>query len=185
MALDIEACRRQRPYSYREYVGRMLWAWVWPLFRFSPRPLFGWRRFLLRLFGARVGRQAHIYPSARVYLPWNLSLGDEASIGEWALIYNLGPVTIGDRATISHRAHLCAGSHDYRDPTLPLLRPPIEIGAQAWVCADAFIGPNVRVGEGAVVGAAAVVMRDVPPWQIVVGNPARPVKMRRMRPFNE
>jgi putative colanic acid biosynthesis acetyltransferase WcaF len=149
-----------------------------PLFRFSPRPLFGWRRVLLRWFGARIGRDAHVYPSARIYLPWNLTLGDQASIGEWALIYNLGPVSIGERATISHRAHLCAGTHDYRDPTLPLLRLPIEIGAQAWICADAFVGPGRRVGEGAIVGAAAVVVQDVAPWQIVAGNPARVIKAR-------
>ena len=133
---------------------------------------------LLRLFGARIGRHAHVYPSARIYLPWNLSLGDQASIGEWALIYNLGPITIGDRATVSHRAHLCAGTHDYRDPALPLLRLPIEIGAQAWVCADAFVGPGRSVGEGAIVGAAAVAVSDVAPWQIVAGNPARVIKTR-------
>ncbi|WP_199484196.1 LbetaH domain-containing protein [Thiocapsa marina] len=97
------------------------------------------------------------------------------------MIYNLGPVTIGDRAAISHRAHLCAGTHDYRDPTLPLLRLPIEIGSQAWVCADAFIGPGCRVGEGAVVGAAAVVVSDVAPWQIVAGNPARVIRTRVLR----
>ena len=166
-------------------MGRILWALATPLFRLSPRPLFGWRRALLRLFGARVGRHVHVYPSARIYLPWNLTLGDAASIGEWALIYNLGPITIGDRATISHRAHLCAGTHDYRDPTLPLLRLPIEIGPQAWVCADAFVGPTVRVGEGAIVGAAAVVVRDVAPWQIVAGNPARWIKTRRMYSTDE
>ena len=143
--------------------------------------MFGWRRFLLRLFGAQVGDQAHVYPSARVYLPWMLTLGEQASIGEWALIYNLGPVMIGDRATISHRAHLCAGTHDYRDPTLPLLRLPIEIGPQAWVCAEAFVGPGRRVGEGAIVGAAAVVVSDVPDWEIVAGNPARIIKRRVLR----
>lgn len=143
--------------------------------------MFGWRRFLLRLFGAQVGHQAHVYPSARVYLPWMLTLGEHASIGEWALIYNLGPVTIGNRATISHRAHLCAGTHDYRDPALPLLRLPIEIGAQAWVCADAFVGPGRRVGEGAIVGAAAVVVSDVPDWEIVAGNPAQIIKRRVLR----
>lgn len=181
MALDIETCRSQRPYTRREYIGRVLWGLATPLFRFSPRPFFGWRRMLLRLFGAQVGAGAHVYPSARIYLPWNLTLGEESSIGEWALVYNLGLVTIGDRATISHRAHLCAGTHDYRDPTLPLLRLPIEIGAQAWVCADAFIGPGRKVGEGAIVGAAAVVVTDVPAWQIVGGNPARVIKARVMR----
>ena len=183
MPLDFDVCRRQRPYSRREYIGRALWALTWPLFRFSPRPLFGWRRFLLRLFGARIGRHAHVYPSARIYLPWNLTLGEEASIGEWALIYNLGPVSIGDRATISHRAHLCAGSHDYRDPAMPLLRLPITIGPQAWICSDAFIGPKVQVGEGAVVGAAAVAVRDVAPWEIVGGNPARRIKTRYLAPL--
>ncbi|WP_412851395.1 putative colanic acid biosynthesis acetyltransferase [Ectothiorhodospira shaposhnikovii] len=182
--LDIDACRSARPYSRREYVGRILWALAMPLFHFSPRPLFGWRRMLLRLFGAQIGAGAHVYPSARIYLPWNLTLGEEASIGEWALVYNLGPVTIGDRATISHRAHLCAGTHDHRDPTLPLLRLPIEIGPQAWVCADAFVGPGRKVGEGAIVGAAAVVVKDVGPWQVVGGNPARVIKARVMQGAN-
>lgn len=178
--LDIDACRRLRPYSRAEYLGRVLWALITPLFRFSPRPLFGWRRMLLRLFGAKVGQHAHIYPSARIYLPWNLEIGEEASIGEWALIYNLGPIVIGARATISHRAHLCAGTHDYRDPRLPLLRKSIEIGAQAWICADAFVGPGLSIGEGAIVGAAGVVVKDVSAWQIVAGNPARVIGERQL-----
>lgn len=179
--LDIETCRRLRPYSRREYVARVLWTLATPLFRYSPRPLFGWRRTLLRLFGATIGRGAHVYSSAVIYLPWNLRLGDEASIGEWALIYNLGPVNVGARATISHRAHLCAGTHDYRDPTMPLRRLPIEIGDQAWVCAGAYVGPGVVIGEGAVVGAGAVAVRDVEPWCVVAGNPARFVKQRKLQ----
>ena len=107
-----------------------------------------------------------------------LTMGVESSVGEWALIYNLGPVTIGNKSTVSHRAHLCAGTHNYKDPSLPLLRLPIEIGAQAWVCADAFIGPSVHIGEGAIVGAASVVVRDVPAWTIVAGNPAKVIKPR-------
>ncbi len=180
--LDIAGCRRLRPYSRREYLGRVLWALATPLFRLSPRAWFGWRRSLLRLFGARVGPGARVDPSARVYLPWNLVLGAGASIGEWALIYNLGPVSIGAFATVSHRAHLCAGSHDYRDPLFPLLRLPIEIAARAWVCADAFVGPNVRIAEGAVIAAAAVVVKDVAAWQVVGGNPAVLIKMRRVKP---
>lgn len=179
--LNIESCRAARPYTRREYLLRVLWALATPLFRFSPRPSFGWRRVLLRTFGARIGREVNIYPTARVYLPWNLSVGDQASIGDCALVYNLGPVTIGARATISHRAHLCAGTHDYCDPSLPLLRLPIEIGPQAWVCAEAFVGPGCTVGEGAIVGAGSVVVKDVPPWQIVAGNPARIIKRRELR----
>ena len=176
--LNIDACRGLRPYSKLEYLVRVLWSLAMPLFRFSPRPLFAWRRMMLRAFGAKVGQGAHVYPSSRIYLPWNLKMGNEASIGEWALVYNLGPVSIGDRATISHRSHLCAGTHDYADPTLPLLRLPIEIGAQAWICADAFIGPDCTIGEGAIVGAGSVVVRDVPPWQIVAGNPAQLIRAR-------
>jgi len=179
--LDISSCRKFRPYTRSEYLGRLLWGLVLPLFRWSPRPFFGWRRMLLRLFGAQIGRQVNIYPSARIYLPWNLIIGDQASIGEWALIYNLGMVKIGERATVSHRAHLCAGTHDYKDLTLPLLRLPIEIGAQVWVCADAFIGPNVRIGESAIVGAGSVVVKDVSSSQIVAGNPAKYIKMRTMK----
>jgi len=181
MPLDISTCRSRRPYSWREYLGRVLWGMISPLFRFSPRRMFGWRRMLLRLFGAKVGQDVHVYPSARIYMPWNLIIGAQASIGEWALVYNLGPVVVQTRATISHRAHLCAGTHDYENPTLPLLRLGIEVGAQAWVCADAFVGPNCKVGEGAIVGAAAVVVKDVPPWKVVVGNPARVIKDRVLR----
>lgn len=177
-ALDIQSCRRLRPYSNKEYILRLMWSAVRPFFRFSPRVCFGWRRLLLRMFGAQVGARANVYPTAHIYLPWNLKLGADSSIGEWVLIYNLGLVSIGDRATISHRAHICAGSHDYGNPSLPLLRLPIDIGSQAWICADAFIGPGRKVGNGAIVGAAAVVFNDVPPWQIVVGNPAKVIKAR-------
>ena len=142
--------------------------------------MFAWRCFLLRLFGARIGQDVHIYPSAKIYLPWNLSIGKESSIGEWTLIYNLGPVAIGEQVTVSHRAHLCGGTHDYSDPTLPLQRMPITIKSKAWICADAFVGPNVTVGEGAVVGAAAVVVKEVPAWSIIAGNPAKFIKKRQI-----
>jgi putative colanic acid biosynthesis acetyltransferase WcaF len=136
---------------------------------------------LLRLFGAKVGKEVHIYNSAIIYMPWNLKVGDWSSIGEGALIYNLGKITICERATISHRAHLCAGTHDYNDPLLSLLKPPITVGDQAWICTDAFIGPGVMVGSGAVIGARSVVTKDVAPWDIVAGNPAKVIKKRRMR----
>jgi putative colanic acid biosynthesis acetyltransferase WcaF len=178
--LDIAANRKAAKYSSSELGRRALWGICQWLFRLSPRPCFGWRRFLLRRFGAIVGAHAHTYPSTRIYFPWNLRIGDWSAIGEEALIYNLGPVVIGQKATISHRAHLCAGTHDYTRPDLPLLKPPIAIGDQAWICADVFVGPGVTVGEGAVVGARAVVVKDVEPWTIVAGNPARVIKRREL-----
>jgi len=161
-------------------VRRVLWSLAQPLFRFSPRPCFAWRRGLLRCFGAKIGRSVHIYPSATIYFPWNLDVGDESAIGEYAFIYNLGPVTLGNRVTISHRAHICAGTHDHTKRDFPLLRPPITIASDVWICADAFVGPDVTVGEGAIVGARAVAMKDVKPWSIVVGNPARESKKREV-----
>lgn len=154
---------------------------VEPLYRYSPRPCFAWRRWILRRMGAKVGKRVHLYPTARIYYPWMLNIGDDSAIGEDALIYSLGPVDIGKRATISHRAHLCAGTHDYRDPTLPLLRLPISIGDDAWVCTEVFIGPGVTVGAGAVVGARAVAVKNIEPWTVVAGNPAVPVKRRILK----
>lgn len=176
--LDIDSNRAARKYEPAALVRRVLWGFGHYLFRYSPRLLYGWRRVLLRAFGASVGKHVRFHPSATIYFPWNFSIGDWSSIGEDAMIYNLGPITIGEKVTVSQRAHLCAGTHDAADPTMPLLKPPIEVGDQAWICADAFVGPNVQVGEGAVVGARAVVVDEVDAWTIVGGNPARPIKKR-------
>jgi putative colanic acid biosynthesis acetyltransferase WcaF len=108
-------------------------------------------------------------------------VGDWSGIGAGARIYSLGPITLGAAVTVSQGAHLCAGTHDYTDPTLPLIRPPITIRSQAWICADAFVGPGVTVGEGAIVGARAVVVKDIDPWTVAVGNPARIVGQRRLK----
>ncbi|HVT36010.1 MAG TPA: hypothetical protein VHE37_10510 [Nevskiaceae bacterium] len=180
MPLDIQANRQARKYSRRELALRVLWACAWPLYRASPRLLYGWRNLLLRLFGARVGRHVQIHPRARVYFPWNLTIGDESALGEDVLVYNLGPVTLGRQVTVSHGAQLCAGTHDYSRADLPLLKPPVNIGDGAWICTEAFVGPGVTVGAGAVVGARAVAVRDVTPWSIVAGNPARAVGTRTL-----
>lgn len=177
-SLQIEANRSSRKYSGKELVARQIWSLVRPLFLFSPRPFFAWRRFLLRLFGARIGYKVNIYNSAMIFMPWNLEIDDWSSIGEHAFIYNLGKITIGCNTTISHRSHLCAGTHDYTHRALPLLKLPIKIQDNAWICADVFIGPGVTVQEGAVVGAGAVVVEDVEPWTVVAGNPAKAVKKR-------
>lgn len=180
--LDLAANRSAQKYTPREQLLRVLWTAGRWLFRLSPRPAFGWRRFVLRLFGAQVGRKVNTYPSTVVYFPWNLRIDDWSALGEGALIYNLGLVHIGREVTVSQRAHLCAGTHDYRDPTMPLLKPPITVEDRAWICADAFVGPGVTVGEGAVVGARAVAVIDVRPWSIVAGNPAQEVGRRELKP---
>ncbi|WP_158666519.1 WcaF family extracellular polysaccharide biosynthesis acetyltransferase [Salinibacter altiplanensis] len=180
--LDIAANRSARKYDLGDLARRVLWGVGAVLFRWTPRVLYGVRNALLRFFGAEVGQHVRIHPSATIYFPWNLSIGDWSSVGEEALIYNLGPIEIGAQVTISQRAHLCAGTHDASDPAMPLQKPPIAVCDQAWVCADAFVGPGVTVGEGAVVGARAVAVRDVEPWMVVGGNPARTIKERTLNP---
>jgi putative colanic acid biosynthesis acetyltransferase WcaF len=176
--LDIAANRARRKWTRKEQAGRLLWALAHPLFAWSPRPLWGWRRALLRLFGARIGREVHVYPSVRVAVPWNLKIGDQSAVGDRAILYSLGPITLGERVTVSQGAHLCAGSHDHRDPAMPLLKLPIVVEREAWVCADAFIGPGVKVGARTIVGARCVVMHDVAPGAIMIGNPARLLRWR-------
>lgn len=177
-SLDNAANRAARKYSKREQLLRVAWGFGRWLIVLSPRPLFGWRRGVLRLFGARVGAQVHVYPSTRIVMPWNLELGDWAAVGEEAYLYSLGKIRIGAHASIAYRAHLCAGTHDFRDPKLPLLKPPIEIRPGAWIGTEAFIGPGVTVGDGALVGARAVVVRNVAARAIVAGNPARVIGTR-------
>lgn len=157
---------------------RLLWSFGKIIFRLSPRACFGFRRTILRLYGARIGKSVNIYSSSLVYFPWNLEVLDNAAIGEWALIYNLGIVRLGLRSTISQRVHICAGTHDYSRPEMPLLKPPVNIENDVWICADAFIGPGVTVGQFAIVAARAVVVKSVEEHTIVAGNPAKKIKDR-------
>lgn len=176
--LAVEHNRKATKYTRKELLLRVIWGLGKLVFRLSPRPCFRFRSGLLRLYGAKVGKSVHIYPSALIYYPWNLEIGDWTAIGEWTLIYNLGKVKIGRQSTVSHRAHICAGTHDYTNPTLPLLKPSIEIGDQVWICAEVFVGPGVKIGDGSVVGASAVVTRKVESWSVVAGNPVRKIKER-------
>ena len=179
--LDISANRSMRKYSRKEQVARVLWGVGRIVFFLIPRPLYGCRWLLLRGFGAQLGKHVQISNTADIFAPWNLAVGDDTAIGNHAKVYNLTKITIGRQVTISQGAHLCGGTHDYRDAAMPLIKAPIVIEDKSWVCADAFVGPNVRVGVGAIVGARAVAMRDVAPWTIVAGNPAEVVRERKMR----
>jgi putative colanic acid biosynthesis acetyltransferase WcaF len=158
-------------------LARLLWNTVRAtLYRFSPRPCHGWRRFLLRSFGATVGRAAKPYPGAAIWAPWNLTLGERCWLADGVDCYSVDRITIGDDAVVSQRAVLCAASHDYRSASFPLVTRPVVVGRGAWVAAEAFIGPGVTIGEGGVVAARACVTRDVPAWTVVAGNPAAEVK---------
>ena len=178
--VDVSQCFSA--HSTRNKLGRMLWAFVWLfLYRPTPRFLHGWRRFLLRCFGAKIGRGTFPFPSVKIWAPWNLEVGDHCALSDGVDCYCVDRIVIGSHVTISQYTFLCTASHDYEDPHMALITAPITIGDGAWVAADAFIGPGVNVGEGAVVGARASAFRDVPPWAVVAGNPARFVKQRKLK----
>ena len=151
------------------------------LARFTPPPFHPWRRLVLRAFGAQIGRGARVHGSASVWLPANLSLGENALIGPGVRLYNQGRISIGARSVISQRAHICASTHDLRDPSFQLVLRPVIIGAQCWVAAEAFVGPGVAVGDRAVVGARAALFSDAAEDGVYAGNPAVFVKARQLR----
>jgi putative colanic acid biosynthesis acetyltransferase WcaF len=174
--------RSQASFSLRNRLQRVLWGVACAfLFRWTPRPLHAWRALVLRLFGARLGASCHVYPGARIWAPWNLVMDDQASLGDGVVCYNIATITVGRRAIVSQGAQLCTGTHDYEDPAFQLVAKPIAIGADAWICAEAFLSPGVTIGEGAVIAARALVTRDMPAWMVCAGMPAKPIKPRTMR----
>lgn len=148
------------------------------LFRLSPQFMYGWRRFLLRCFGAKVGTGVLVRPSVTVTYPWNVELGDYCWIGDGATLYSLGAIEIGPNAVVSQFCYLCGGGHDYHSQSFDIFSKKIVIGECAWLATDVFVAPGVTVGTGAVVGARSSVFHDLPPLMVCFGTPAVPVKAR-------
>lgn len=166
-------------FNRRHKALRALWYLVEAtLFRLPLRRMDVWRVSLLRLFGARIGRQCLVRRTARIEIPWHLELGDRVVLGDRVIVYCLGRVSIGSDTMVSQGAHLCAGDHDFEHPDRPLRRVPISIGSNCWIAAEAFVGPGVEIGDGTILGARAVAVRDLPSWTVCVGVPARPRRRR-------
>ena len=167
------------PYPRAEILGRWLWLAVQStVFRWSPRPFHGFRAWLLRCFGAAIDGPVVVFPTARITFPWKLTLAARSMVGPHVNLYNLAPIRLEYGANLSQHCHLCAGTHDFTRWDMPLVAAPIVIGRNAWLGADVFVGPGVRGGELCAVGARSVVVKDLPPRQICVGSPCRPVKPR-------
>lgn len=185
MLLSLSLPRRTNPYvspsmSLANRAGRALWGVVWIfLFRPSPRPAHAWRALLLRLFGARLGPDCHIYPGARIWAPWNLVCEDHVGVADEAVIYNPSPVLLRSHSVVSQQAYLCGAGHDIDDPDFPMVSQPIELGRYAWVATRATVSAGVRMGDGAVLGLAAVATHDLEAWSVHVGVPARRLRARR------
>lgn len=169
-------------FSLSNRLLRALWLMTWGfLAAWTPPPLHGWRRLVLRAFGATVGPGARVYGRARIWYPPNLVLGANAVLGPGVTCYNQDRITIGARTVISQGAHLCTGSHDIADPNFQLITRPITIGPDAWIAAEAFVGPGVTVGEGAVLGARGVTFRGLKALTVYAGNPAREIRRRELK----
>jgi putative colanic acid biosynthesis acetyltransferase WcaF len=166
-------------FSLKNRIGRIAWQFVSLLFfRITPKPFHMWRSFILRCFGAKVGHGVHVYPAVKIWAPWNLELGDECGVANGAILYSQGKIKIGKRSVISQGAHICTGTHDYKQKGFPLITKPIIIGDHTWIAAEAFIHPGVTINEGCIIGARSVVTADMPSWMVCAGHPCAPIKPR-------
>lgn len=167
-------------YSFGNRVRRQLWSAVWILFyRPSPRVAHAWRACLLRCFGAKLGSHCRFYPASRVWAPWNLRCEDTVIVADGAELYNPAPMFLGSHAIVSQGAYLCGATHDYNDQKFPVVSFPMRLGRYAWVAARASVSPGVNLGEGAILGLASVATKDLEPWSIYAGVPARKMKDRQ------
>jgi putative colanic acid biosynthesis acetyltransferase WcaF len=155
------------------------------LFRMSPQFLYGWRRFLLRLFGAQIGKQVLIRPTATITYPWKISIGDHSWIGDEVILYSLGRIVIGAHSVISQRSYICTGSHDFKLAPFDISASTIVIDDEVWVATDVFVAPGVTIGRGTVVGARSSVFNDLPSMMVCVGTPAKPIRPRILEEKSE
>lgn len=170
---DLSRFSVDKDFRGRSPFSVLLWQLIQStLFGLSPQPLYGWRRWLLRIFGANVGRGVLVRPTARITYPWKVKLGDYCWIGDHAEIYSLGAITIGPHAVVSQRCYICTGSHNPNEITFPLIAQPIVIEAEAWIAANCFIAPGVTVGSGTIVAACSVVLGNLPSGVVAAGAPA-------------
>lgn len=157
---------------------QLWWAIQATLFRCSPKFMYGFRNFLLKIFGAKVGKGVLIRPSVSITYPWKLTIGDYSWVGDDSIIYNLGQINIGSDVAIAHRVFLCTGLHKIDKVTFDIGQKPILIGNEVWLTSDVFVGPGVTIGRGSIIGARSSVFTNMPEGMICLGTPAKPVKPR-------
>jgi len=169
------------PKNFRGRSGLVVQLWWFTdffLFKLSPQVMYGWRRFLLRLFGAKIGENVIIRPNVTITYPWKVSIGNDSWIGDNVELYSLGEIEIGSNVVISQKSYLCAASHDYEQENFPIWSKKITIEDQCWLATDVYIAPGVTIGQGTVVGARSSVFKDLPGGKICVGSPAKVIKSR-------
>ncbi|MBC3788553.1 DapH/DapD/GlmU-related protein [Spirosoma utsteinense] len=172
------------PWTANQRIKMVLWEYAWLLLcSWTPKPANAWRVAWLRLFGAKIYGKPFVHQRARIQIPWNLTLHDRACLGDRANAYSLGLIEIHAHATIAQEAYICTGTHAFDRPEMNLLTAPISIGAYVFVGARAFIMPGVTIGDYAVIGSCSIVTKDVAPFKVAVGNPARVISTRHVSTF--
>lgn len=176
---DLSKHRVPKDFRGRNIFFVQLWWLVQAtLFAQSPQILYGWRRFLLRLFGAKIGKNVLIRPSVKITYPWKIFIGDYSWIGDDTVLYSLGDIYIGKNVAIAHRNYFCTGLHDISKITFDIMQKPIIIEDECWIANDVFVGPGVTIHKGCVIGARSSLFSNMPAGMICYGAPARPVKKR-------
>ena len=174
--------RTDASFSFFNRFMRLIWQIVcWTLFKPSPNCMHAFRAFILRLFGASLGKNCHIYPLSKIWAPWNLQCQDNVCIANHAVIYNQALVFIGSQSTISQEAYICTGTHDYTQKNFPLLTKPVYIEEHVWVGARAFILPGVTLKQGAVAGACSLISKNLEPWTVYQGNPCKAIRTYELK----
>jgi len=176
---DLKTFKLPKNFRGRNAFTVQLWWLVQSIFfRTSPQFLYGWRNFLLRLFGAKIGKKVIIRPSVKITYPWKLSIGDYSWIGDDVDLYTLGEIAIGNHVVISQRSYLCTGSHDYLKTDFPIYQKQIKICDQVWIATGVFIAPGTTIGEGSVIGSRSSVYKDIPSNKICIGTQAKIIRDR-------
>ena len=179
MIQDLSKFKLPKNFRGRSSLIVQLWWMVdFLLFKPSPQILYGWRRFLLRAFGAKVGKGVIIRPSVTVTYPWKVTIGDYSWIGDDVVLYSLGDINIGSNAVISQRSYICGGSHDYTKEDFPIWSKKITIEDECWLATDVYVAPGITIGKGTVVGARSSVFKDLPSGKVCMGSPAKVIKDR-------
>ena len=152
----------------------IIWRFFWLVScRWTPKLFNPWRVLVLKLFGAKISGIPFIHSTAKIQIPWNLTMEHRSCLGEFANAYSLGKIEIMEGATVAQEAYLCSGTHDFQDPALQLITKPITIGKNSFIGARAMILPGVSIGNQSIVGAMSVVSKNLPDHQIIAGNPAK------------
>ena len=178
----VDLSKYKNTFSKKNQIKRLFWSIVW-FFLAKPLPRSigrKWKIFLLNTFGAKVHKTANVYSSVKIYAPWNLEMHDFSCLAPEVDCYNVDRIIIGAHSTVSQKSYLCTASHDVCKSSNPLLTSPIIIKDQVWIGADVYLGMGITIEQGSVVGARSSVYKDVKPWEIIGGNPAKFIKKRKI-----